>query len=69
MMDKHSYDITGILHDLVEKETLIVDGYGRGKVYYLNNDYSYGFASKMVDERSLNEDEIKIIDYIKKMDL
>ncbi|OOP72092.1 RNA-binding domain-containing protein [Clostridium beijerinckii] len=66
MMDKHSYDITGILHDLVEKQTLMVDGYGRGKVYYLNNDYSYDYTSKMVDERSLNEDEIKIIDYIKK---
>jgi hypothetical protein len=38
-MYKHSYDITGVLHDLVGKETLVVDGYRRGKVYYLNHDY------------------------------
>ena len=64
MMDKHSYDITGILHDLVEKGTLLVDGYGRGKVYYLNSDYE--FILKEVNEDSLSEDEIKLIDYIKK---
>lgn len=64
MMDKHSYDITGILHDLVEKGTLLVDGYGRGKVYYLNSDYEY--ILKELNESSLSEDEIKLIDYIKK---
>ena len=64
MMDKHSYDITEILHDLVEKETLLVDGYGRGKVYYLNSNYQ--FILKEVNEGSLSEDEIKLIDYIKK---
>ena len=62
MIDKHSYDITEILHDLVEKETLVVDGYGRGKVYYLNLDYDS--ILKEVDESNLSEDEIKIIDYI-----
>lgn len=62
MMDKHSYDITGILNDLVEKRTLDVDGYGRGKVYYLNRDYNP--ILKEVNENSLSEDEIRILDYI-----
>jgi Uncharacterized membrane-associated protein/domain len=62
MMDKHSYDITGILHDLVEKGTLIVDGYGRGKVYYLNEEYNQNNES---NRRSPNNDEINILEYIK----
>ncbi|MDR5586111.1 ATP-binding protein [Clostridium aquiflavi] len=64
MMDKHSYDITGILHYLVEKGTLVVDGYGKGKVYSLN--YDYNLAVKRINEMSLTEDETKIIEYIKK---
>jgi len=64
MMDKHSYDITGILNDLVEKKTLDVEGYGRGKVYYLNRDYNT--ILKAVNESRLSEDEIKILDYINK---
>lgn len=67
MMDKHSYDITGILHDLVEKGTLIVDGYGRGKVYYLNEEYNLNdeFNRIPVKDKSQNNDEINILEYIK----
>lgn len=67
MMDKHSYDITGILHDLVEKETLIVDGYGRGKVYYLNDEYNSNvdFNNILIKDKPLNNDQINILEYIK----
>ena len=47
----------------MEKRTLLVDGYGRGKVYYLNPDYDSKF--KEVNEGSLSEDEIRVINYIK----
>jgi len=64
MTEKHSFEITGILRDLVEKKTLIEDGYGKGKVYYLNNEYS--IDKKENNEISYSEDEIKIINYIRK---
>lgn len=64
MMDKHSYDITRILHDLVEKGKLIVDGYGRGKVYYLNEEYSESNEIPIKDKVK-NNDEINILEYIK----
>ena len=62
MMDKRSYDITGILKGLMEKKTLLVDGYGRGKVYYINLEYDSKL--KEVNEGGLSEDEIKVINYI-----
>ncbi|NRW84240.1 ATP-binding protein [Clostridium beijerinckii] len=67
MMDKHSYGITGILHDLVEKETLIEDGYGRGKVYYLNDEYNSNvdFNNILIKDKPLNNDQINILEYIK----
>lgn len=67
MMDKHSYDITGILHHLVEKETLVVDGYGRGKVYYLNHEYNSNvdFNKILIKDKPLNNDQISILQYIK----
>ena len=67
MMDKHSYDITGMLHDLVEKETLVVDGYGRGKMYYLNHEYNsnVGFNNIRIKDKPLNNDQISILEYIK----
>jgi DNA-directed RNA polymerase specialized sigma subunit len=37
MTDKHSFEINGILRNLVEKKVLIEEGYGKGKVYYLNH--------------------------------
>lgn len=67
MIDKHSYDITRILHYLVEKETLIVDGYGKGKVYHLNYDYNSNSDSNkvLIQDKPLNNDEIGILAYIK----
>ncbi|GAA0077258.1 putative DNA binding domain-containing protein [Clostridium sp. CTA-5] len=66
MMDKHSYDITGILHDLVEKGTLLVDGYGKGKVYYLNYEYNSKVDSNkiFIKDKPLNNDQINILEYI-----
>ena len=67
MIDKHSYDITGIFHDLVEKGTLVVDGYGRGKVYYLNNEYNSNtdYNRIPIKDKLQNNDEINILEYIK----
>lgn len=39
MTDKHSYEITDILRDLVGKKALIEEGYGKGKIYYLNSEF------------------------------
>ena len=67
MMDKHSYDITGILHDLVEKGTLVVDGYWKGKVYYLNHEYNSNvdYNKIPIKDKLQNNDEINILEYIK----
>ncbi len=60
MCDAHPYDITKMLHQLAESNYLIVDGYGKGKNYYINNDF-------LNDEVEIDttEDEMKIIEYIK----
>lgn len=62
MIDKHSYDITKILHNLVEKDMLIVDGYGKGKIYYLNKEYNTDCS---IENKDLSEDEKVIIEFIK----
>ncbi|MGL5663144.1 MAG: hypothetical protein ACRCW8_05040, partial [Cetobacterium sp.] len=62
MIEKHSYDISKILHNLVNEEILIVDGYGKGKIYSLNEDYKE--TIKDLKNLDLSEDEDKIIQYI-----
>ncbi|MGL5085179.1 MAG: ATP-binding protein [Clostridium sp.] len=62
MIDKHPYDITKMLHDLVEKGNLIVDGYGKGKMYYLNEDYK--ITTKETNSGVLTDDENRILQYI-----
>ncbi len=64
MVDKHSYDISKILHNLVDEEILIVDGYGKGKVYSLNEDYKE--TIKELKNGDLTEEESMIINYIAK---
>lgn len=61
MMDKHSFEITIMLRNLVEQHALIEDGYGKGKIYYLNNNY----VMESTDNFYFSEDEVKINDYIK----
>ena len=62
MSDKHSYDISKILHKLVDEKILIVDGYGKGKTYCINDDYKE--TIKLLKSEELTEDEEKIIKYI-----
>lgn len=63
MVDKHSYDISKILNSLVQRKLLIVEGYGRGKVYYLNREFNS--KEKEITKTDFSEDELKIIDYLK----
>ena len=58
--NKHPYDITKMLHELEEEKYLIVEGYGKGKIYKVNHE----FLSKSY-EVDLNPDELAIIDLIK----
>lgn len=62
MTENHSSEITNILRGLVEKKALIEDGYGKGKIYNLNNDY----IIEVKEDLEINKDEMKIIEYIKK---
>ncbi|MCU7201205.1 RNA-binding domain-containing protein [Turicibacter sanguinis] len=60
--NNHSYDITKMLHELEEENYLIVEGYGKGKIYRINNDFltdSYNI--------DLNDDEMQIITLTKKV--
>lgn len=61
MTDKHSFEITSVLRNLVERQALIEDGYGKGKTYYINNEYIINSDNDSI----FSEDEIKIIYYIK----
>lgn len=63
MTDKHSYDISKLLHELVEEKLLLVDGYGKGKTYYVNTDYKESIED--LKNEDLTEEENIIIDYIK----
>lgn len=49
-----------MLHELAESNYLIVNGYGKGKVYYINNDFL-----NEDEEIDLTKDETKIIKYIR----
>lgn len=62
MIEKHPYDITKMLHELVSEKVLVVEGYGKGKVYYLN----LGFKEnqEILETERLHEDQLKVINYI-----
>ena len=62
MTDKHSYDISKMLHKLVEEKVLLVDGYGKGKTYYVNTEYKETIEDFKSED--LTEEENKILDYI-----
>lgn len=59
MSTKHPYDITKMLHGLEEEGYLIVEGYGRGKVYYLNTAFQVART-----DSELTPDESKIVKFI-----
>lgn len=59
MCTEHPYDITKMLHGLEEEGYLNVEGYGKGKVYYLNKEFSLS-----QDNIEISEDEQKIVDFI-----
>jgi predicted HTH transcriptional regulator len=61
MSTDHPYDITKMLHQLVQDEYLIVDGYGKGRQYYINEHFL-----RSVDNASLTNDETVIVEYIEK---
>ena len=58
--NNHPYDITKMLHELEEDNYLIVDGYGKGKVYYINKDFLINNYNN-----DLSDDELKIVEFIK----
>lgn len=59
--NSHPYDITKMLHDLEENKFLIAEGYGKGKVYYINHD----FLAENTISVDINQNEEKIIEFIK----
>ncbi|MCI6737815.1 MAG: AAA family ATPase, partial [Intestinibacter sp.] len=59
--NSHPYDITKMLHDLEENKFLIAEGYGKGKVYYINHD----FLAENSINIDINQNEEKIIEFIK----
>jgi ATP-dependent DNA helicase RecG len=61
MSSDHPYDITKMLHQLVQDEYLIVDGYGKGRQYFINE-----YFLRSADNIILTADETVIVDYIKK---
>lgn len=62
MTDKHSYDISKILHNLVEEKLLLVDGYGKGKTYNVNTEYKESIEE--FKNEDLTEEEKIILEYI-----
>lgn len=63
MIEKHPYDITKMLHELVSEKVLEVNGYGKGKVYYLNEDFKE--IQRCFKKERLSEEELKVINYIR----
>lgn len=61
MSNNHPYDITKMLHDLEENKFLVSDGYGKGKIYYINPNFLVKYTGDII----LNENEEKVIEFIK----
>jgi ATP-dependent DNA helicase RecG len=61
----HPNDITKILYSLVQREFLKVEGYGRGSVYYINEQFENNDISEYIDEPDITDDERKVLDFIK----
>lgn len=60
MCEEHPYEITKMLHQLTESRYLIVNGYGKGKKYYINNHFLN--EEEVFD---LTDNEITLVNYIK----
>lgn len=63
--NKHPNDITKILYKLVHSKILIEEGYGRGKVYYINYNYTKHDSNEYEKLIDLTDDEEKIVNFIK----
>lgn len=59
---EHPYDLTKLLYNMVQKELLKVEGYGKGKKYYINSDYRVYITKENLD---FSDDEKKVYYYIK----
>lgn len=59
--NNHPYDITKMLHDLEENKFLVSEGYGKGKIYYINCNFLVEYDGDV----ELNSNEEKIIEFIK----
>ena len=49
--------------DLVQKEFLVEEGYGRGKIYHINKNYNEAEDAN-IDLDSITGDEKKLLDFI-----
>ncbi|MBP3905684.1 MAG: AAA family ATPase, partial [Peptostreptococcaceae bacterium] len=63
--NNHPNDITKVLYGLVQKEFLIEDGYGRGKVYYINKEYKNDENNINIEMDYITEEEKQVLDFIK----
>ena len=61
--NNHPNDITKILYGLVQKEFLIEEGYGRGKIYHINKSYNHT-DDVNIELDSITGDEKKLLDFI-----
>ena len=61
--NNHPNDITKILYGLVQKEFLVEEGYGRGKIYHINKNYNEAEDAN-IDLDSITGDEKKLLDFI-----
>ena len=52
-----------ILYGLVQKEFLVEEGYGRGKIYHINKNYNEAEDAN-IDLDSITGDEKKLLDFI-----
>ena len=63
--NNHPNDITKVLYGLVQKEFLIEEGYGRGKVYYINKEYKNDENNINIEMDYITEEEKQVLDFIK----
>ena len=61
--NNHPNDITKILYGLVQKEFLVEEGYGRGKIYHINKNYNEAEDAN-IDLDSITGDEKKLLDLL-----
>lgn len=63
--NNHPNDITKVLYGLVQKELLVAEGYGRGSVYHINEDFDKESSSINIDTEQLIEDERPVLEFMR----